>query len=128
GAGRSPRWAGISRGASALRRGRGGGGGAGVKQSTAAARAAPALRRLPQHVAGERRRDEGLTLEGSVNGQNELRRRRVLEHETSRAGVQGAARIGRLLVHGEEDDLDVGIVPPELDQRIDAVELPHPDV
>ena len=52
----------------------------------------------------------------------------MLDHEARRPRLQRAPRIGRILVHGQEDNLDVGIMLLEQAQRIDAIELGHRDV
>ena len=59
---------------------------------------------------------------------DQLDRRRVLEHEARRPGLERAPREGHVPVHGEEHHGHAVAVLPQPDQGVDAVEVGHGDV
>ncbi len=63
-----------------------------------------------------------------MDGQHQFLRGRMLDHETGSAGVQCAARVGRVLMHRQEYDLDVRVGLPQPSQRLEPVEVWHGDV
>ena len=52
----------------------------------------------------------------------------MLDHEAGRTGVQRAARVGRVLMHRQENDLDVRERLLEPGQRLEPVEVRHGDI
>ncbi len=79
---------------------------------------------LPRHLRG----DVGLPLQGGTDGGDQFVRGRVLQDEAGRPGLERPPREGHVPVHGEEHHRDLVSPLPQLDQRLDAVEVRHGDV
>src|ERR1700722_772472 len=69
---------------------------------------------LLDHLFGQGGGNESLPFQSGMDGHNQFLRGRMLDHKAGSAGVERAARIRRVLMHRQENDLDVGVGFPEL--------------
>jgi len=65
------------------------------------------------------------TLQRGVYGQYQFVRGGMLQDESLCTSLQAAARIGRVLMHCQDDNLDMRILLPQQRDCINAVEMRH---
>ncbi len=81
-----------------------------------------------QQLARQRRRDEGAPAQRRVDSHHELHRGGVLDDVAHSPGLEGASRIGGVLVHRQHHDRDLRIVGLQPADRLDPVQVRHRDV